>query len=196
MADTWLQILVRVKDRDYISIRDKITSGAELDYRHARRASMQIDNLIDGLVSGTHTGNLYLTISEHAANMFGATGTITCVVGGAAGKKVTFTILGKAIDLIEGRDFDRGGTNDTLAQALLAAIKASNAGGYYFAEILPAPANVVQLTPRYPAGLAPTPVITTDNAPSFAIVAPGAGTAPTLTSAALVHLLTNLEPSA
>lgn len=194
MADTWVQVLMRINDRDAVSIRDKITAGAELETAHARRGALQLSNLISGLVSGVHHGNLYLTISEHAANMFGATGTITCVVGGAAGKKVTFTVLGKAIDLIEGRDFDRGGTNATLAQALLAAIKASAANGLYFAEILPTPDNVVQLTPRYPAGLAPTPVITTDSAPSFAIVAAGAGTPPTVTAAGLVHLLTNESP--
>jgi hypothetical protein len=194
MADTWLQILVRVKDRDCVSIRDKITSGAELDSRHARRASMQIDNLIDALVGGTHQGNLYLTIANHSASMFGAAGSITCAVAAAAGKRVTFTALGRAVDLVEGIQFARGATNDTLAAALLAAIKASPASGWYFAEILPASPAVVRLTPRTPAGLAPQPVISTDSAPTFAIVAPGAGTAVTNTSAVFVHLLTNLEP--
>lgn len=194
MADTWLQILVRVKDRDYTSIRDKITNGGELDARFVRRAAVQINNLINAVVSGNNQGNLYLTICEHAANMFGTDGTITCAVATAAGKKVTFNILGKIVELVEGVDFLRGANNASLALALCEAIARTNVAGFLISEINPGNAAQILLHPRYPAGLAPTPILGTDTPAAFTIVVPGVGTAPTNTSAGLVHLLANLDP--
>lgn len=128
MADSWLIMAMRVKDRSATDLKNKITQGTITTQGNSlsRRFHTLLFDLSRGLRGGVNRGNIVATILD--TSFTASTGNIACTQANAAGDTITFTYGAKTVVLTEGASgengFARGASNTTCAANLAACINA------------------------------------------------------------------------
>lgn len=170
MADSWLIMAVRVKDRAALDLKNKITQGTIVGgdggKLHKRFINFAED-LLNGLLGGTKRGNIVATILDTSATF--STGNIACVQANAAGDTITWTYGGKTVVLTEGATgesgFARGASNTTCATNLAACINAHSVLGPLFTAL--GSVGNCGLTANIPTALLQDFALTTSDGTAF-----------------------------
>ena len=128
MADSWLIMAVRVKDRSATDLKNKITQGTITTQGNAltRRFVNFVEDTLNSFLGSVKRGNIVATILD--TSFTASTGNIACVQANASGDTITFTYGAKTVVLTEGASgengFARGASNTTCATNLAACINA------------------------------------------------------------------------
>ena len=145
MADSWLIVAAKVKDRSAADLKYKLHKGTigGLTGTQSRNLGKQFVNfvtrLLVSLIGGVRRGNLYGVILDNSATY--ATGNIACVRANAAGDTITFTYGGQTVVLTEAttpaneNQFARGASDTTCAAALAACINAHSILGALYTAL-------------------------------------------------------------
>lgn len=128
MADSWLIMAVRVKDRSALDLKNKITQGTITTQGSTltRRFINFVEDTLNSFLGGVKRGNIVATIVD--TSFTASTGNIACTQANASGDTITFTYGAKTVVLTEGASgengFARGASNTTCAANLAACINA------------------------------------------------------------------------
>jgi hypothetical protein len=128
MADSWLIMAVRVKDRSATDLKNKITQGTITTQGNTltRRFVNFVEDTLNSFLGSVKRGNIVATILD--TSFTASTGNIACVQANASGDTITFTYGAKTVVLTEGASgengFARGASNTTCATNLAACINA------------------------------------------------------------------------
>lgn len=175
MADSWLIIATKVKNRSSSDLAKELfpgaiggttgTPAANLGSRFFAFAS----KLLKSIFSGVRTGNVFATILDTSAAF--STGNIACTRANAAGDTVTFTYGAKTVVLTEATSpsgesqYARGASDTTCAANLAACINAHSILGPLYTA-LGATGNC-GLTSNIPTALLQDIAMTTSDATAF-----------------------------
>ncbi len=128
MADSWLIMAVRVKDRSALDLKNKITQGTITTQGNSltRRFINFVEDTLNSFLGGVKRGNIVDTLMD--TSFTASTGNIACTQENASGDTITFTYGAKTVVLTEGASgengFARGASNTTCAANLAACINA------------------------------------------------------------------------
>lgn len=128
MADSWLVMAVRVKDRSALDVKNMITQTTITNPSVSlfRRFTNVVETILNSIRGGVRRGNVVATLLD--TSFSGSTGNIACTQANAAGDTITFTYGGKTVVLTEGASgengFPRGASNTACAANLAACINA------------------------------------------------------------------------
>lgn len=129
MADSWLIMAVKVKDRSATDLKNKLSYGTVTGSEGrtlTRRFVNMVEDTVNALIGGTRRGEIYATILD--TSFTASTGNIACTRANASGDTITFTYGSKTVVLTEGASgengFARGATDTTCAANLAACINA------------------------------------------------------------------------
>jgi hypothetical protein len=178
MADSWLIMAVKVKDRSAADLKSQFYTGtmSESSGVTGRLIFSQfvdfVRTLLRAIRSGVNRGNVYATILDTSGTL--PAGNVACTQANAAGNYVRFTYGAIAVTLTEGVDFDAGASDTTCAANLAAAINAHPALSKLFTAL--AAVGDCAVTAKIPTALLQDFAITTDDATAFTITALTGGT--------------------
>ncbi len=169
MADSWLIMAVRVKDRSATDLKNKITQGTITTQGNTltRRFINFAEDTLNSLLGGVKRGNIVATILD--TSFTASTGNIACVQANASGDTITFTYGAKTVVLTEGatgeNGFARGASNTACATNLAACINAHSILG----PLITALGNVGNcgLTAKVPTCLLQDIAMTTSDGTAF-----------------------------
>lgn len=173
MADSWVIVAAKVKNRSAVDLKNMLWKGAiggssgTASKKLTKRFVAFVSEVLKAMLGGFRTGNLYGVILDNSATY--ATGNIACVQANAATDTITFTYGGLTVVLTEaGTDengFARGASNTTCAANLAATINAHSILGALFTA-LGAVGNC-GLTAKIPTALLQDFALTTSDGTAF-----------------------------
>lgn len=178
MADSWLIMAVRVKDRSALDLKNKITQGTITTQGTTltRRFINFVEDTLNSFLGGVKRGNIVATIVD--TSFTASTGNIACTQANASGDTITFTYGAKTVVLTEGASgengFARGASNTTCAANLAACINAHSILG----PLITALGSVGNcgLTSKVPTCLLQDIAMTTSDGTAFAFTQLTGGT--------------------
>lgn len=170
MADSWLIMAVRVKDRSATDLKNKITQATITTQGNSlsRRFVNFVEDLLNASLGGTKRVATVATILDTSATF--STGNIACTRANASGDTITFTYGAKTVVLTEGatgeNGFARGASDTTCAANLATCINAHSILG----PLITALGSVGNcgLTAKVPTCLLQDIAMTTNDGTAFA----------------------------
>src|ERR1043165_1970554 len=108
MADSWLIMAVRVKDRSAADLKNKITQGTITTQGNTltRRFVNFVEDTLNSFLGSVKRGNIVATILD--TSFTASTGNIACVQANASGDTITFTYWATTGRLLTGARGDDG----------------------------------------------------------------------------------------